>query len=168
MSDTVAPVGAGSKDPSITATTMTLDAIEILRVVGDNTRAFLKVRDVLVQFGVRLGLLETKLSAAAPAPLSDEEEAAPVTEKRPIGPVPRLALRHDGAVLLEVTSDVAEEDLKDREVGRYVELTQAEASDALDHAAEGFSIGASKVAWQLARARKGYPKAEEAPKEPTP
>ncbi len=164
MSDTVAPVGAGSKDPSITATTMTLDALEILRVVGDNTRAFLKVRDVLVQFGVRLGVLETKLSAAAPAPASDEE-AGPVTEKRPLDPSPRLALRSDGAVLVEVTSDIEEADLIDREVRRYATLNEAERADAVDRADEVLGDVAARAGWQLARTRKGYPKADEAPTE---
>jgi hypothetical protein len=98
---------------------------------------------------------------------SPDDEPPPSTERREIAPVPRLGLRSDGAILLEVNSDVHEDDLKDREVIRYVTLKEDEASDALDRAQEGFSISAAKIVWQLARGRKGYPKTEAEPTEPT-
>jgi hypothetical protein len=140
---------------------MTLDALEILRVVGDNTRAFLKVRDVLYKVSARLDVIETKLSAAAPA---SDEEAGPITEQRPTGPLGRLALRQDGGVLLEVTSDLSEDDLNDREVARFVTLNEAEALDAVDRADVGFSDAAARAGWQIARARKGYPVESPEPK----
>lgn len=137
------------------------DGAELLRVVSDNTRAFLKVRDVLVKMSARLDALETKFSAA---PAIDD--AGPVTEKRPTGPLGRLALRQDGGVLLEVTSDLDEADLKDREVARFVTLNEAEALDAVDRADVGFSDAAARAAWQIARARKGYPKVEPTEEQP--
>lgn len=158
--------------PSATATVAQVrnDLSELVRVIELSTKAFTRTSAVLVKMSERLDTIEAKLDARSAAPASDDEEAiepGPVTERRAIGPVPRLALRSDGITLLEVTNDVHEDDLKDRTVGRYVELTEAEASDALTCAEEGFSTGAAKVVWLLARGRKGYPKADEAPTEPT-
>lgn len=146
------------------------DLYELVRVIELSSKAFTRTSAVLVKMSERLDTIEAKLDARAnPVPASgegDDEGTGPITEKRPTGPLGRLALRQDGAVLLEVTSDLDEADLVDREVARFVTLTDAEALDAVDRADVGFSDAAARAGWQIARGRKGYPKADEAPTEP--
>lgn len=157
--------------PSATVAQVRNDLSELVRVIELSSKAFTRTSAVLVKMSERLDTIEAKLDARAAAPASDDEEAdegaGPITEKRPTGPLGRLALRQDGGVLLEVTSDLDEADLVDREVARFVTLTHAEALDAVDRADVGFSDAAARAGWQVARARKGYPVADEAPTEPT-
>jgi hypothetical protein len=47
-------------------------------------------------------------------------------------------------------------------------LNEAERADAVDRADEVLGDVAARAGWQLARTRKGYPKADEAPTEETP
>lgn len=158
MSDMNTPGVPGQvTDPS--AAIPTTDAAEILRVVEQNTKAFLRVSDVLVKLSGRLDVLEKRVD--------EGDEAAPKSEERPLDPSPRLALRSDGAVLVEVTSDIDEADLIDREVRRYATLNTAETSDAVDRADAALGDVAARAGWQLARARKGYPKIDALPTEPT-
>ena len=126
----------------------------LIDVMERNVAALVRTSAVLTKLSERLDAIEKRL---------DEGEPAPVTERRPVGQLGRLALRADGAIMLEVTSDLEEDDLKDREVARFVTLTQAEALDAVDRADVGFSDAAARAAWQVARARKGYPEPTGAP-----
>jgi hypothetical protein len=119
-----------------------------------NVAALVRTSAVLVKLSERLDVIEGRLNIGAAV---DADDDAPVTEEHPASQLGRLALRADGAVMLEVTSDLSEDDLKEREVARFVTLTQAEALDAVDRADVGFSDAASRAAWQVARARKGYP-----------
>ena len=83
-----------------------------------------------------------------------EDDSGPPTDR--YSAPPRLALRHDGSLLIEITSDIPETALEGREITRYATLSEAEASDARDAAEEGCSIGASKVAWYIVHgAKKG-------------
>jgi hypothetical protein len=116
----------------------------LIAVLEKNTKAIVRIGAVLTKFGERLDALEGK-----------SEEEAPITEEHPASQLGRLALRADGAVMLEVTSDLTEEDIADREVARFVKLTEAEACDVIDRADVGFSDAAARAAWQVARARKG-------------
>ncbi len=158
MVDTVAPTGADTKDPSIATpspATPPNDVSELLRVMELNTKAMVRATAVLVDFGKRLDALEAKL-----------DDAGPVTEKRPLDPSPRLALRSDGAVLIELTSDIDDADVADREVRRYATLNEAERADAVDRADEVLTDVAARSGWQLARGRLGYP--AKPTTEPTP
>lgn len=159
----------GTSTPSVNSTPPTAepanDVGELLRVMEQSSKAFVRTVAVLTSFGERLDAIEKHLDitpnkergadeCAAP---SDDDGAGPVTEERPTGPLGRLALRQDGGVLLEITSDVAEEDLTNREVARFVTLRQDEALDAVDRAEVGFNDAAARAGWQLARGRLGYP-----------
>jgi hypothetical protein len=145
------PTPGQATDPSII--TPKNDVSELIAVLDTNVKAIVRIGAVLTKFSERLDALEG--------------EPAPVTERRPLDPSPRLALRSDGAVLVEVTSDIEEADLVDREVRRYATLTTAEAYDAVDRADAALGDVAARAGWQLARARKGYPDAPSSPTEPT-
>lgn len=125
----------------------------LVDVLEKNVRMLVRTSAVLVKLSERLDAIEKRLDEGdAPS-----DEAGPITEKRPLGALGRLALRQDGVVMLEITNDLAEADLADREVARFVCLTEAETSDAIDYADVGFSDAAARAGWQIARARKGYP-----------
>lgn len=152
MVDTVAPTGADTKDPSIASPAPQNDVSELLRVMELNTKAITRMSAVLTSFGERLDALEAR-----------GDDASPVTERRPLDPSPRLALRSDGAVLIELTSDIADADVADREVRRYATLNEAEQADAVDRADEVLTDVAARSGWQLARGRLGYPRPTETP-----
>lgn len=142
MESSATTPGVPGQDPSI------IDVLE------RNVKAIVRIGTVLTKLSERLDVIEKRFGA---------DDDAPVTEEHPASQLGRLALRSDGAVMLEVTSDLSEDDLTDREVARFVTLTQAEALDAVDRADVGFSDAASRAAWQVARARKGYPEPTGAP-----
>ncbi len=135
------PTSGQVTDPSIP--TPKSDVSDLIAVLEKNTKAIVRIGAVLTKFGERLDALEAR------------DDEAPVTEEHPASQLGRLALRADGAVMLEVTSDLTEEDIADREVARFVKLTEAEACDVIDRADVGFSDAAARAAWQVARARKG-------------
>lgn len=113
-----------------------------------NVKALVRTSAVLVKLSERLDIIEKRL---------DEGEPAPVTERRLLAPSPRLALRQDGAVLIELTSDIDPADVADREVARFVTLNEAERADAAERADEALGDVAARAGWQLARGRLGYP-----------
>jgi len=154
--------------PSPIAAQVRSDLNELVRVIELSSKAFTRTSAVLVKMSERLDTIEAKLDARAASASDDDEGAGPITEKRPLDPSPRLALRSDGAVIIELTSDIDDADVADREVRRYATLNEAERADAVDRADEVLGDVAARSGWQLARARKGYPKADEATKEPTP
>jgi len=155
--------------PSATATVSQVrnDLSELVRVIELSTKAFTRTSAVLVKMSERLDTIEAKLDARATPANDDDDEAGPITEKRPLDPSPRLALRSDGAMLIELTSDIDDADVADREVRRYATLNEAERADAVDRADEVLGDVAARAGWQLARARKGYPKVEPS-EEPKP
>lgn len=154
--------------PSALPSQVRSDLYELVRVIELSSKAFTRTSAVLVKMSERLDTIEAKLDArASSAPASDDEEAGPITEKRPLDPSPRLALRSDGAMLIELTSDIDDADVADREVRRYATLNEAERADAVDRADEVLGDVAARSGWQLARARKGYPKGEPS-EEPKP
>ncbi len=155
MVDTVAPTGADTKDPSIASPAPQNDVGELLRVMELNSKAVARMTAVLTSFGARLDALEGKSDVARDDDADDD--AGPVTEKRPLDPSPRLALRSDGCVLIELTSDIDDADVADREVRRYATLNEAERADAVDRADEVLTDVAARSGWQLARGRLGYP-----------
>jgi hypothetical protein len=130
-------------------------------VIELSSKAFTRTSAVLVKMSERLDTIEAKLDARA-TPANDDE-AGPITEKRPLDPSPRLALRSDGCVLIELTSDIADADVADREVRRYATLNEAERADAVDRADEVLTDVAARSGWQLARGRLGYPRSTETP-----
>ena len=138
-------------DPSIASQNAVGDFIAVLET---NIRAIVRISAVLTKLSERLDTLEGKRN----------EEPAPVTERRPLDPSPRLALRSDGAVLIELTSDIDTADVADREVRRYATLNEAERADAVDRADEVLGDVAARSGCQLARGRLGYPAK---PTEPT-
>jgi hypothetical protein len=161
----------GTSTPSVNATEAATaqvrsDLYELVRVIELSSKAFTRTSAVLVKMSERLDTIEAKLDARATPAIDDE--AGPITEKRPLDPSPRLALRSDGAMLIELTSDIDDADVADREVRRYATLNEAERADAVDRADEVLGDVAARAGWQLARTRKGYPKADEAPTEETP
>lgn len=134
------PLAGQATDPSL------VDLME------RNVAALVRTSAVLVKLSERLDAIEGRLNIGAAV---DADDDAPVTEEHPASQLGRLALRADGSVMLEVTSDLTEEDIADREVARFVTLTEAEACDVIDRADVGFSDAAARAAWQVARARKG-------------
>ncbi len=152
----------GTSTPSVNATEAATaqvrsDLYELVRVIELSSKAFTRTSAVLVKMSERLDTIEAKLDARAPAPASDDEGTGPITEKRPLDPSPRLALRSDGAMLIELTSDIDDADVADREVRRYATLNEAERADAVDRADEVLTDVAARSGWQLARGRLGYP-----------
>lgn len=132
----------------------------LVDVLEKNVRGLVRTMAVLVKLSERLDAIEGKLK------IGEGGDEAPVTERRPVGQLGRLALRHDGAILLEVTADLDESDLLDREVARFVTLREAEAADAIDRADVGFSDAAARASWQIARPRLGYPPKPAAEEQP--
>lgn len=128
------------------------DLSELIQLLEKNVKAIVRIGAVLTKFGERLDALEGK-----------SDEPAPITEKRPLDPSPRLALRSDGCVLIELTSDIDDADVSDREVRRYATLNEAERADAVDRADEVLTDVAARSGWQLARGRLGYPRSTETP-----
>jgi hypothetical protein len=94
---------------------------------------------------------------AALAPEEDDDEDEPLTEPGP-GPTPALALRSDGAVLLN-SEYLDAASLKGREVWSGVVLTLAESCDALDAMADaacdaGAHIGGRLIALARKKAKR--------------
>ena len=124
------------------------DVRELLRVFGQATTSIVLLTAALKKQASRSDAIEKRLAA-----LDGADEPAPITEKRPIGEVPRLALRHDAAILLEVTSDLGEANLEGREVTMFVTLSEAEGCDVIDRMDAGFSEVAARAAWQVLRTK---------------
>ncbi len=150
---TTGQVGTSTPSVNPTPTTAPNDVSELLRVMETSSKAIARMTAVLTSFGARLDALEGKSDVAT----DDDDEPAPITEKRPLDPSPRLALRSDGAVLIELTSDIDDADVAAREVRRYATLNEAERADAVDRADEVLTDVAARSGWQLARGRLGYP-----------
>lgn len=154
MSDMHTPGVPGQvTDPSIaTPPAPPSDVGELLRVLDLNTRSIVRMSAVLTKLSEQSASIEKRL-AVLEGGVSDDEPA-PSTERRKLDAPPRLALRHDASILLEVTSDLPEAALEGREVGRYLTLTEAEACDVIDRADGGFADAAARVSWQVARRAK--------------
>ena len=151
MSDMHTPGVPGQVTDPSTATPAQNDVAELIRLMEMNVRSITRMSAVLVKLSDRSDLIEARLTAIEGD--GSDDEGAPSTERRRLDAPPRLALRHDARVLLEVTSDLPEASLEGREVGRYLTLTEAESCDAIDRADGGFSDAASRAAWQVARPR---------------
>lgn len=140
------------------------DLSELIRLLETNVKAIVRVTAVMTRLSERADEAEKRLTALEgdgnTDKVSAEEEAPESSERRSIGHTGRLALRSDGIALLEVTDDIAGIDLLDREVAQYVALSEAETSDALERADAGLADASAHAAWQIARARKGYPSHE--------
>ena len=86
MVDTVAPSGADTKDPSIappSAAPPQNDVGELLRVMEQNCKAFVRTVAVLTSFGARLDAIEKRLTVLEGEGITDNMDApAPTSSKR--------------------------------------------------------------------------------------
>lgn len=84
MSDILAPSGADTKDPSIvppSAAPPPNDVGELLRVMEQNCKAFVRTVAVLTSFGERLDAIEKRLTVLEGEGVTNEMDA-PTSSKR--------------------------------------------------------------------------------------
>lgn len=152
MSDMHTPGTPGQVTDPSTATPAQNDVAELLRLMELNVRSITRMSAVLVKLSDRSDLIERRLTSLEGD--ASDDEGAPSTERRRLDAPPRLALRHDTRVLLEITSDLPEAALEGREVGRYLTLSEAESCDVIDRTDGGFADAAARASWQVARRAK--------------
>ena len=83
MVDTVAPIGADTKDPSTVTPPPQNDVGELLRIMEQSSKAFVRTVAVLTSFGARINAIEKRLTVLEGEGVTDEMDTpAPTSSKR--------------------------------------------------------------------------------------
>ena len=150
--------GVPGQDPTSAPSNPLVEILTVLRGIGTRLdileqRFEYLDRDVLKAIRAESSPLPEHLVGERPASEEDDDEDEPLVEPGP-GPTPALALRSDGAVLLN-PEYLEGANLEGRERWTGVVLSYAEACDALDAMSDAACDAAAHIGGRLiALARK--------------